>query len=95
MLSEDQRAAHVFDHNPRHGTDLRAGAGRRAGPGVNNLDVQSIDALRQTTQASVNIAWSPVPRVDRVIEGLAGRRVNKEGREGKAGQVRFGSTFRF
>jgi len=32
VLSEDQRAAHVFDHNPRHGTDLRADAGRRAGP---------------------------------------------------------------
>jgi len=48
---------------------------------VNNLDVQATDALHQATRASVNIGWLPVPRVDLVIKGLAGRRVNKEGRE--------------
>jgi hypothetical protein len=62
---------------------------------VDNLDVQSGGALHQTTRTSVNLSWSPVSRVDLATEVLVGRRVNKDGRQGQAGQVQFGSTFRF
>lgn len=62
---------------------------------VRNLDVQSADALHETTRGSVNIAWSPIPRVDLVTELLTGRRVNRDGREGQASQAQIGWTFRF
>ncbi len=62
---------------------------------VTNLDAQASDALHQTHRGSLNIAWSPLARVDLVTEFLTGRRVNKDGGEGQAGQVQFGWTFRF
>lgn len=62
---------------------------------VDNLDIQSPDSLRQTTRSSVNISWSPVPSGDLIAELLTGRRVNKDGRDGRAGQFQVGWIFRF
>ena len=62
---------------------------------VNNLDIQAADALRMTTRSSVNIAWSPVRRADLIAEFLFGRRENKDGEDGRAGQVQIGWIFRF
>jgi hypothetical protein len=62
---------------------------------VNNLDIQAADALRMTARSSVNIAWSPVKRADLIAEFLFGRRENKDGEDGRAGQVQIGWIFRF
>jgi len=62
---------------------------------VNNLDIQAADALRMTARSSVNIAWSPVKRADLIAEFLFGRRENKDGEDGRAGQVQLGWIFRF
>jgi DcaP outer membrane protein len=62
---------------------------------VDNLDIQANDALRQTTRSSFNVSWSPVQRVDLVAEFLAGRRVNKDRQDGRAGQLQLGWIFRF
>jgi len=62
---------------------------------VDNLDIQPDDSLRRTQRVSANILWSPVRRIDVVLELLAGRRVNKDGRLGTAKQVQAGWTFRF
>ena len=62
---------------------------------VNNADVQALDALQQTTRTSVNLSWSPISRVDLIAEILSGRRVNKDGQDGRAGQLQFGWIFRF
>jgi hypothetical protein len=62
---------------------------------VDNLDIQAPDALRRTTRGSVNVAWSPIPRVDLVSEFLFGRRTNKDQQDGTAGQLQIGWIFRF
>jgi DcaP outer membrane protein len=62
---------------------------------VNNVDIQAADALRQTTRSSFNISWSPVRRVDLIAEVLAGRRVDKDRQDGRAGQLQLGWIFRF
>jgi hypothetical protein len=63
--------------------------------GIDNLEIQSDDALHLTRRSSVNFMWSPIPRVDLVTEFLWGCRVNKDGRRGSAAQTQIGSTFRF
>jgi DcaP outer membrane protein len=62
---------------------------------VDNLDIQALDALRRTTRTSFNIAWSPITRVDLVAEFLTGRRVDRDGSDGTAGQFQVGWIFRF
>lgn len=62
---------------------------------VSNLDIQPEDALHVTRRSTVNVMWSPIPRIDLVTEFLWGRRVNKDGRSGFAAQTQIGSTFRF
>jgi hypothetical protein len=62
---------------------------------VDNLDFQPDDALHRTGQFSLNLAWSPIRRLDLVTELLWGRRVNKSGADGRAKQIQVGSTFRF
>jgi hypothetical protein len=62
---------------------------------VSNLDIQPADALHLTRRSSVNLMWSPIPRLDLVTEFLWGRRKNKDGQEGFAAQTQIGSTFRF
>ena len=62
---------------------------------VDNLDLQPPDALRQTTRSSVNLSWSPIRNIDLIAEVLAGRRENKDGQHGRAGQLQVGWIFRF
>ena len=62
---------------------------------VDVLDNQPGDALKYTQRLSLNLAWTPIPRLDLVVEGLAGRRVDKDLRSGNATQLQVGSRFRF
>ena len=62
---------------------------------VDNLDVQTGDALHRTDRATLNLSWSPIPRIDIVGEFLWGRRIDKDGRRGEARQLQLGTTFRF
>lgn len=62
---------------------------------VDNLDIQTPDSLKKTQRATLNLSWSPIPRIDLVGEFLWGRRVNKDGAEGKATQYQLGGVFRF
>jgi len=62
---------------------------------VDNLDSQPADALRRTERYSLNLAWSPIPRLDLVAEYLWGRRINRDDQSGKASQLQLGGTFRF
>lgn len=62
---------------------------------VDNLDFQAGDALHRTDRSTLNLSWSPIPRIDIVSELLWGRRFNKDGQRGKATQLQLGTTFRF
>jgi hypothetical protein len=62
---------------------------------VKNRDIQTPDSLRQTQRASLNLSWSPIPRVDLVSEFLWGLRINKNGERGTATQIQLGGLFRF
>jgi hypothetical protein len=63
---------------------------------VDTLDIQDPGALKETQRTSINLAWSPIERIDLVAEFLTGRRVNKDGRSGStAAQYQFGGRFRF
>jgi hypothetical protein len=62
---------------------------------VDNPDFEAPESLRRTERYSLNLAWSPIARLDLVAELLWGRRVNRDGRSGEAGQIQLGSTFRF
>ena len=62
---------------------------------VDTLDAQPGDALERTQRFSLNLSYSPIPRLDIVAEYLWGRRINRDGQSGKAGQVQLGSAFRF
>jgi uncharacterized coiled-coil protein SlyX len=62
---------------------------------VNVLDNQPDDALKYTRRFSLNLAWSPISRLDLVAEFLTGTRVNKDLQSGTATQIQLGSRFRF
>ena len=62
---------------------------------VDNLDIQEGGALHQTHRYSVNLSWSPIPRLDLVAEFLSGQRLNKDGKRGRASQLQLGTRFRF
>jgi len=62
---------------------------------VDNLAVQPSNALRQTNRASVNLTWSPIPRLDLVAEFLFGNRINKDRARGSSSQLQLGTSFRF
>jgi len=62
---------------------------------VDVLENQPNDALKYTRRFSLNIAWSPIPRLDLVTEFLTGTRVNKDLQSGNATQIQLGSRFRF
>jgi hypothetical protein len=62
---------------------------------VDNPDVQAGDALYRTDRATLNLSWSPIPRIDLVSELLWGRRINKDGQSGEARQVQLGANFQF
>ena len=62
---------------------------------VDNLDVQAGDAFHRTDRATLNLSWSPIPRLDLVGEFLWGRRIDKDGRRGEASQIQIGTTLQF
>jgi len=62
---------------------------------VNVLENQPNDALKYTRRFSLNLAWSPITRLDLVAEFLTGTRVNKDLQNGNATQIQLGSRFRF
>lgn len=62
---------------------------------IDNLDSQPHDALKRTERYSLNLVWSPIPRLDLVAEYLWGQRFNLDSQSGKAGQLQMGGTFRF
>jgi hypothetical protein len=62
---------------------------------VNVLANQPNDALKYTRRFSLNLAWSPITRLDLVAELLTGTRVNKDLQSGTATQIQLGSRFRF
>ena len=62
---------------------------------VSNLDSQDDGALSQTNRFTLNLAWSPVPRIDLVFEYLSGIRINKDSNSCWSNQIQFGGTFRF
>jgi uncharacterized coiled-coil protein SlyX len=62
---------------------------------VGNVDIQPGEALHQTVRYSINLSWSPIPRLDLVGEFLSGQRLNKNGDKGTASQWQFGTRFRF
>ncbi|MCB1007896.1 MAG: hypothetical protein KDB94_03275 [Acidobacteria bacterium] len=62
---------------------------------VDNLDFQLDDALRRTVRYSLNLAWSPISRIDLIAEYLWGARYNKDGNSGWAHQLQLGGLFRF
>ena len=62
---------------------------------IDNLDSQTPDSLKRTERFSLNLAWSPIPRLDLIAEYLWGRRINLDDQSGSAGQLQIGSTFRF
>ena len=63
--------------------------------GVDNLAIQPPDALHRTNRGSLNLSWSPTPRVDLVIEYLLGNRVNNDGTSGFSNQLQIGGNFQF
>jgi len=62
---------------------------------VTNSDLQPGDAFHQTNRWSLNLTWSPIPRLDLVGEFLFGNRINKDGNRGASSQLQLGSNFRF
>jgi hypothetical protein len=62
---------------------------------VGNLEIQTPDSLDKTHRWTANLAWSPILRIDLVLEYLAGTRENKDGETGFSNQLQIGGTFRF
>jgi hypothetical protein len=62
---------------------------------VGNLEIQTPDSLHRTHRFTTNVAWSPILRLDLVLEYLAGTRENKDGESGFSNQFQIGGTFRF
>jgi len=62
---------------------------------VDVLENQPNDALKYTRRFSLNLAWTPISRLDLVAEFLTGTRVNKDLQSGTATQIQLGSRFRF
>jgi hypothetical protein len=62
---------------------------------VDNPEIQTGGAMHRTDRATLNLSWSPIPRIDIVSEFLWGRRINKDGQRGEARQLQIGTTFRF
>jgi len=62
---------------------------------VSNLPIQTPDSFHRTHRVTANVAWSPILRIDLVLEYLAGTRKNKDGESGFSNQLQIGGTFRF
>jgi hypothetical protein len=62
---------------------------------VNNIAPQPGEAFHMTNRWSLNLTWSPIPRIDLVGEFLFGNRINKDGQRGSSRQLQLGTNFRF
>jgi hypothetical protein len=62
---------------------------------VDNIDPQPGDAFHMTNRGSLNLTWSPIPRLDLVGEFLFGNRIDKDGQRGSSSQLQLGTNFRF
>lgn len=62
---------------------------------VSNHNIQASDAYRRTYRLSVNLIYTPAPRMDVGIELLGGRRENKDLQHGTARQIQLAGIFRF
>jgi hypothetical protein len=62
---------------------------------VDNLEAQPGEAFHMTNRWSLNLTWSPIPRLDLVGEFLFGNRLNKDGQWGGSSQLQLGTNFRF
>jgi len=62
---------------------------------VTNIAAQPGNAFHMTNRWSLNLTWSPIPRVDLVSEYLFGNRINKDGQKGTSNQLQLGTNFRF
>jgi hypothetical protein len=62
---------------------------------VDNIAAQPGNAFHMTNRWSLNLTWSPIPRVDIVSEFLFGNRINKDGQKGRSSQLQLGTNFRF
>jgi hypothetical protein len=62
---------------------------------VDNIDLQPGSAYYRTSRYSLNLAWSPVERLDLIVEALTGTRVNKDRTSGWATQLQAGGRFLF
>jgi hypothetical protein len=62
---------------------------------VDNIAAQPGSAFHMTNRWSLNLTWSPIPRVDLVSEFLFGNRSNKDGQRGSSSQLQLGTNFRF
>jgi hypothetical protein len=62
---------------------------------VDSLDIQGGEALHQTVCYSINLSWSPIPRLDSVGRLLSGQRLDKDGKKGSASQWQVGTRCRF
>jgi hypothetical protein len=62
---------------------------------VENLDFQKGSDYAGTERSTINLLWSPVPRIDVGGELLWGRRENNDGNSGTARQIQFGAKYRY
>jgi hypothetical protein len=62
---------------------------------VTNIAAQPGNAFHMTNRWSLNLTWSPIPRVDLVGEFLFGNRIDKDGQKGASSQLQLGTNFRF
>jgi hypothetical protein len=62
---------------------------------VDNIAAQPGSAFHMTNRWSLNLTWSPIPRIDLVSEFLFGNRINKDGQKGGSSQLQLGTNFRF
>ena len=63
--------------------------------GVDNFDFQPENAYRRTNRYSINLVFSPTPRIDVGTEYIYGTRENKDGHKGSSDQFQAVGIFRF
>jgi hypothetical protein len=62
---------------------------------VTNDAAQPGSSFHMSNRGSLNLTWSPIPRLDLVGEFLFGNRIDKDGQKGGSSQLQLGTNFRF
>ena len=62
---------------------------------VDKLNAQPFDSLNRTQSTSANLVWMPTKRWLFGIEGLWGKRVDKDGADGTDFRTQFTTRFTF